>query len=821
MSNNSQQAISESRSAINRLAQRLAAKGDAVKATTEQNVYSNLPQASQENANLGLSHESKLTSSSDLHNAGLNNNSELNSSAKVNNNANLGASAEQKNPAEVLQACYQRNMAALFKYEPNIYKAFCSYRPSEPIEILYTKSGVPDVYFSKRREFFYKSDDPIELCKQQVETSLENNKFCQVVYTNVTDDIGQIHQRYMNAMADYQKQHMVMDARPFLGNSCPHAIVLGVGLGYHIGMLYEKIEIGNLIIIEPNADLFYASLYTFDWAGLLEFVVQEGRGLYIMVGQSKEEVFNDLNYFYENHGFMLAGFRWSMIHYKSKETLAMAHQLALDYERVYTNQGFLDSFYFNISHASYLVSHHARFLRKDVKLPENVRDIPLCLVANGTSLSKDLPFLRKVQDKVLIVACGSALETLYNAGIRPLFYAAVERLTIVAENLSLIPDQDYVRSTILLSTDVCHPKTFETFKYTALFPKIDEVFFNMARKHHPELYNKLLGACRVNPLVGNFGVVATGLLGFKNVYLFGLDNGTKQIDMLHPQENLFYKNMDARKSAEAEQTDADTQTTKTNQYRELQCIIPGNFGGEVYSSKLYKNSLRHIEYVIKDNKDTTYHNCSDGAKIDGAEALHSADLLDSWLQRADVDFDAIRDFIENEQTIDLNLTENDTEIIADHEAFYEVVDKMRQFLVEYEKPSTRLDYFLMLQKACEYLHDLGDSRHFFAVRILNSSLNTYFIMLPSALYLVADEAKAMEHAEKLMGLVLDFLDDAKKLYQYVPKYYGDEHRKFFVDNKVGFDHPDSIAPVVTPRKPAVTQEDRDNYPVRKFVKRYE
>lgn len=803
MSNNSQQTMAESRSAINRLAQRLAAKGDAVKTTAEHNLSSNLPQASQEAA------------SYDSHNAGSNNNPELNS------NANASTSAEQRNPTEVLQACYQRNMAALFKYEPNIYKAFCSYRPSEPIEILYTKSGVPDVYFSKRREFFYKSDDPIELCKQQVESSLENNKFYQVTYVHEEDTIGQLQFRYANDMVAYKNKHILKDANPLLTSSCPNAIVVGVGLGYHIGMLYEKIEIGNLIIIEPNADLFYASLYTFDWAGLLEFVVQEDRGLYIMVGQSKEDLFDDLNNFYAKHGFMLSGFMWSMIHYMSRETQAIAYQLSLDYDRIYRNQGFLDSLYFSISHACYAATHHARFLRKDVKLPENVRDIPLCLVANGTSLSKDLPFLRKVQDKVLIVACGSALETLYSAGIKPLFYASVERLTVVAENLSLIPDQEYVRSTILLSTDVSHPQTLDTFKYSAIFPKMDEAFFFMARNHYPELYNNLLGACRVNPLVGNFGVVAVGLLGFKNVYLFGLDNGTKQIGMLHPQENLFYKNFDERMRKELEQKNGDKQTAQTYRTKDLVYTIPGNFGGEVYSSSLYKNSLRHIEFVIKDNKDTIYRNCSDGAKIDGAEALHSADLLDTWLQRSDVDFDSIRDFIENEQTIDLNLTEADVEKIADHEAFYEVIDKVRQFLAEHDKPTKRLDYVLMLQKTCEYVQSLGDKRHFFASKILNSALNGYFIMILGALYSTADEVEAIKHAENMKSLVLDFLDDARKLYQYVPKYYGDEHRKFFVDNKVGFDHPDSIAPVLPPRIPTVTQEDRDNYPVRKFVKRYD
>lgn len=795
MSDNSQNALVQDRKAINRLAQRLAGKTESVKDDTELNAV--VTSAQEASAN------------------------KISDSAKNSDFVSDINSATWKNPTDVLRSCYQRNMAALFKYQPSIYKAFCSYRSSKPMEIVYTKSGVPDIYFNNNNELFYKVDDPIALCRSKVDDALKNNTFKLLTYSKVKDEVGHIQQRYANEMAEYQKNNIVSDSKMLLTSSCPNAIIIGVGLGYHIGILYEKIEIGNLILIEPDADLFYASLYTFDWAGFLDFVFKEHRGLYIMVGQNKDEVFNDLNNFYENHGFMLSGFMWSMIHYNSAETNAIASQLSIDYERVYSNKGFLDSFYFNISHAGYLVSHHARFLRNDVDLPENIRDIPLCVVANGPSLSQDLPFLRKIQDKVLIMACGSALETLYNAGIQPFFFASLERLRIVAESLSIIPDQDYVKSTILLSTDVCHPETFSMFKDTALFTKFDEVFYYMAKIRHPEIYKNILGASRINPLVGNFGVTAAGLLRFKNVYLFGIDNGTKRKGVIHPQESLLYKNSVKRQQERALTSNQDKKEPDSYVLNELEYVVPGNFGGDVYASLLYKNSLSRMELSVKRNKETNYYNCSDGAKINGALALHSADLFDSWQQRPDVDFTSIRNFIKNEQTIDLNLTEQDVDEIVDHKSFYEVVDKIREFLVERKRPSKRLDYVMMMQEACEFLQQLSDRNHLFAVVTLNSSLNFYFVMIINALYLTADEAQAIEHAEKHMGWVIDFLDDARKLYQYVPKYYGNEHRKFFVDNKVGFDHPDSIAPVFEEPCPFVTQEDRDRYPLRKFVKRYE
>ncbi|MNJ66377.1 hypothetical protein D3C77_624490 [compost metagenome] len=46
----------------------------------------------------------------------------------------------------------------------------------------------------------------------------------------------------------------------------PSALVFGVGLGYHLGYLYEQCKISTLFLFEPDLDLFYGSLFCFDWA---------------------------------------------------------------------------------------------------------------------------------------------------------------------------------------------------------------------------------------------------------------------------------------------------------------------------------------------------------------------------------------------------------------------------------------------------------------------------------------------------------------------------------------------------------------------------
>lgn len=801
-----QDASIDVRKSINQLVRRLNAKSSALDANTEQSNKLFTEQCSNSLSKQGTH------SVSDDNLEQMSAQDSLNLADTTPNSAFAQVQNHGDDPNSILQACYQRNMAALFKYEPNLYQVFCKYKPSEPLEIIYTKAGVPNLYFPNRKEFFYKTEDPIEKTNQQVEDAIKNVPFNQIKFAKEDDVLGQIYFRYKNAVVDFQNSCFGDNQQRFPTSSCPNVIILGVGLGYHIGRLYEMLEIANLMIIEPNSDLFYASLYTFDWSGFLEFVVQNNRGVYFLIGQSKEEIVNDLNQFYIRHGIMLYGLSWFFIHYRSKEMAALEEQLQADYWRAFKTLGFIDDDFFAISHACYLTTHHARFIRNDVLLPEEISSIPLCVVANGSSLSNDLPFLRKVQDKVLILACGSAIETLYNAGIQPFFYAAIERLKIVSESLSLIPDQDFIRNTLLISADVCHPDTFKMFKHTALVHKADEAFFGMAGFKYVDRYRNLLATSLINPLVGNLGVAVGVFFKFKNVYLFGVDNGTKCLDKLHPEESVLYNSTEACEYEEKK---------KNMPLFALKSTMPGNFGGEVYSSRVYKDSLENMDKVIKSSKDSKYYNCSDGAKIDSAEPLHSAELLEPWLQRPNVDFQSVLEFIETKTTLDLNFTSEDIEKIVAHKDFDDFICMVRKHLVEHNTPKKRLDYVLILEDVCELLHSYKNRTYNFAVRILNSTLNKFFVMILRVLYLTEDERLAIERAEVQMGWLIDFLDDARELYKFVPEYYAEDHHKFFASGKVGFNHPDSIAPVIKERKPFVTQEARDRYPLRKFVKRYD
>ncbi len=697
---------------------------------------------------------------------------------------------------------FQNNIKAFEKYLPDIASTFKDYKPKRTIEFFCSENGIPNLLFTDSNDIFYKTDDPFAYCAKQVETALENKIFRIVKYEKEHDWCGQIHFRYLNEAVGICSSSEKEKLTPQTTMSMPNCVVLGIGLGYPLAELYARVEIVNLIAVEPDTDLFFASLHAFDWAHLLEYVHENNFGLYLMVGQTPEQLFDDMHLFYLNHGRFLSSFFWEFVHYQSETISNMRLELQKDYTRTFNAMGFFDDHMFGISHALYAIEHHKQF----VCIPESEKDNelfkrPVFIVGSGPSLDADIPFLRKNQDKAIIIACGTALDSLYHAGIKPDFYACTERTPQVADTLLNIPDRHFFDDLILLATDVVHPDTQEIFKNTGIFLKPDEPFYWLAVSRIPEA-RALNVAQLINPLVGNMGLSSALHMNFFNLYLFGLDNGRKVgLKQMHSKYTKLYQEHEVRDD--------------TGSYR-ISDLVRANFGGMCESGFFYKMSVRHMELLLNAFKDKAKcYNCSDGSLITGAVPVHSDTL----------DFDNLPSI--NKEEFHRFFIENYTrEIKADSEAIDRVIGRkdfcnlINKFKEIWEtKAESRIDFIKKMEGTSEilsYLQRSTDGRY--KAYCLEGTVESLFITLLRSLYLNSDLSECLNMAGKIVKIYLNFLDDAAKLYEYLPNYILGPHQKILA-GKVGFDHEDSKAPEV----PVIHSLRTDNSGVyaEKFVKKYE
>jgi len=237
----------------------------------------------------------------------------------------------------------------------------------------------------------------------------------------------------------------------------------------------------------------------------------------------------------------------------------------------------------------------------------------------------------------------------------------------------------------------------------------------------------------INPFVGNIGVHAPIQLGFKNLYLFGLDNGYKDKDHHHAKSSAYYNN----------EINAKILTELVCSDNERQC--EGNFGGIVISNAMYDTSRYIIEGVLAINKDVHCANCSDGAKILGARPVPANDI---GLHQP-IDKSTILHEITNRLCAPLVLPVQDFNSLLDVDFFNHVVEKITD---EWQRNfSSRNE-----------INPITKNR--IIAQMLYGSMNHMFAMLSSILYLFNEEEKALAMMKPAIELWLNFLHKAQEIY---------------------------------------------------------
>lgn len=714
----------------------------------------------------------------------------------------------QSQMADFLIERFQNNLETFKKYMPDVAKTFETYRPKRTMEFFCAQNGIPNLIFPDTNDILYKTFDPFELCKKQVDFVLNKNNIRQVKYPHEWDPFGQIHFKFQNQAINIEESvERDRTISPKEIGSLPNVVLIGIGLGYQLANLYENIEIANLLIVEPDLDMFYASMHSFDWKNLLEFLFENKYGVHIMLGQTPDQFYLDMESYYATHGRFLASTWLGYLHYSNEKTKLLCELFEKHFNSLFNSLGFFDDHLFGTSHACQAILDKKAWVKRNPPMKKNFENAPVFIIGSGPSLDHDIQFLRKYQDKAIIIACGTAIDTLYHAGIKPDIYACTERTAEIKEALSVIPDPHFYDDIILMAGDVIHPNTTSVFKHTAIFGKLDEPTYFYFTAYLPETRN-IQHVQLMNPLVGNMGVSGSIYLGFRNLYLFGLDNGKKiGSTAIHSKYTTLYKNH-------------GTSDTGGNYTTDL--VVPGNFGGQCGCGFYFNMSRRNIGFVIQMEKlnhpSLTCHNCSDGAVIDNTTPIHSEDLEEEFSKRANLNKETFFKFMTEEKTTVLNYSHDQIKEIFSNDFFKETCEKIKK-LIE-SRPDTRLgvvQLFESISEICAFLRE--NPATYYYGNCLQGTLQSLFITGTRVLYHQRDEKMCIELANKVLDLIVDFLNEAPTLFDKLPDYVMSKHRDFYPDGKVGQSFPDCPAPNLPPPFKLIHKEYDD--PQKVFEKRYE
>ena len=650
---------------------------------------------------------------------------------------------------EVLPIRFEKNMKFLQENLPKLYHQFKNYKPQRAFEFFCNENGIPNLRWLDTKDCFY-SVDPYEQAKKQVDQVLSTTPIIKYNLHEEHDPFYQQHLIYLNKLVSKRQElEQKFSFHESITESIPLCLIFGVGLGYHFSYLYERVTPANIYIFEPDCDLFYASLFTFDWFDLLAYVLSKNLGVHFFLGQEPDDIILDLRAAQTFNAPFISSYSFGYIHYFSDKINNLRDRLSKEFYLLSMGWGFFDDNLFSLSHSIDNIKNNVHFLRSECHLPLDIQNIPVFVVANGPSLDFCIETIRHQIDKIIVVACGTAITALYKAGIKPDIYIAVERVSVVPDSLLSIPDLDYLKDILLIAPDVLHPDCRRFFNKKIYGLKGDEPTYKMLAIN-TDVAEHFKRVSYINPLVGNAGVSFPLHIGFKNIYLCGADNGYKDPMHHHSKLSMYY------------QDDGNTQP----HYQDMELTkgkltIPGNLGGVVITNQLFKSCVMMMEVALSHFPNAKCHNCSDGAYIKGTQPQRIDEI--DFTDFAIVDKHSVIDCLYNDISQPIAIEIDDIHEFMDYEFFTYFINKLKS---EWQNLSdSRLGVMQMMQTQMEYLTQISKSKQAHMWNVCFGSFSTMFSFITVVLYSIPDEQESLLATREMSALVLEFFDKMDALYQ--------------------------------------------------------
>ena len=505
---------------------------------------------------------------------------------------------------KILATTLRKNLLLLQGYMPGIYEAFKDYQEKN---IFLTIDDNKNINLVKDGNLIYPTDPKAEVATQldKFRKSPRHFNYRPIISGGkaLTPEnfLQQHHLLEIEKLRMNDPEFVAKTAG--LPQCVPLLTIIGIGLGYHLQALIEEYEIQHLYVFEPEADIFYCFLHIVDLEPILKKCTQGNRSISFKIGDHAQGFMNFYPEFFRDRGHFLGCRHYFYRHYHSEKTdkaFQMLHDLI---HRTLQGWGFYEDELIGLSHTLLNFEHNYPLLadRKYLASPDIAA--PVIIVGNGPSLDETIADLKTLQNRAIIFSCGSALMALHKAGITPDFHVEIERTYAVDTWLVAIEDDAYLKQINCICLNNVHPSVAQRFKSTIAILKPNDVGALLAKEiissHIPE------SLIHSNPSVVNGAVASAIALGFKEVYLFGVDMGFKNKDHHHSKNSGYY-------------TKAAFKTDAPDTY-----AFRGNFGDEVQTNQDYDFGRFQIEHLLQKNPDVQCFNCSDGVRIELTKPLRS------------------------------------------------------------------------------------------------------------------------------------------------------------------------------------------------------
>jgi len=494
----------------------------------------------------------------------------------------LAAAPADHDPRE--SAFFTENMAAFREHAPQLHTRLAQVRTPHS-RIFVADDGAIDIALGDRR--FY-GEDAVAFTQRQIDAYFAKPDRRYIDKLSF-DTLGGLEQQYQDALSEMLQAEAANLARQRIDKASHFTVVFGLGLGLHLEPLIEFTQCAELIVVEPNFDNLYHSLFVIDWGNLFEQAKQIGCAIHLVLDKDQGIVASHLRKLIRLGDPALIDGMYVYQHYASSFQSEALFAFQRDFAIHILGLGFFEDELVMMANA---VANLKKTNLRVLASPQLRRSEPIILCGSGPSIDGELDVIAAQRDRAIVVSMGSGIRTLLKHGIRPDIHVETENHPTNAANIKGVAEEFGLAGITLLAASTVQPSMTKPFD--------DVILYFRDRQTPAEVFGRGVDHMGSSgPVVANAALVTLAHLGFRDLYLFGVDMGSRQEGNYHSANTYIGIGQTVEWAGDS------------------RLPTPANFGGDALAETILDWSRLGFESVLRLHSDIHCVNCSDGARIAG------------------------------------------------------------------------------------------------------------------------------------------------------------------------------------------------------------
>lgn len=404
----------------------------------------------------------------------------------------------------------------------------------------------------------------------------------------------------------------IEEARKF----SPPTIFLGIFHGLQIDQYLAHSDVHSVLLVEPDEDKFEVSCHFLDY----ERIANECGTFFMAVGPDVEAL--PIRTFFSSYHVSRQMWTRVLPGYESEKMPLFIESFKM-LQTSYASIIFpIDHDIAGLQHAVENIENKIPVLSSDAKLS---RKSKIAIVASGPSLDADLPWLKKNENRLIIIAVQSVVKVLVQYGITIDFQVSLETLL----NEDVFESLELLRKTPALLFYKAHPQLVDYFNHPLLCPT--------GEKASPVVWKKPLES--IAPSTTNLALSFALHVRPKELYLLGCDFGYIDLNVHH-----------ASGGSSAKSKEGDQEESLSHFKQMSQAIVAANFPETqfVQTTPFLSHTRISVEGAVEKNG-TAVHcvNLSNGAKVRNIEGKRSKDVRLGSYPKKEKDIQKILDLFQS------------------------------------------------------------------------------------------------------------------------------------------------------------------------------